>query len=198
MKKNILVVISSAFLFSSLSFAEMKLDSKEHKDHCLGPKANSPQYQVIYDALNMLINDKNCHISNVVVLPEDKKANKAIVAYKPDCKIKIGNTSSKAILKFEIDAAKKNQNESFYQKVARKFQDPESKEIPTEFKFRRGQGESLKNANDFFFGNKDAGEKGLRELAVEAGACKSEDQVPMDETNQSNFAQSSSSQHKSK
>ncbi len=196
MKKSALIIIS--IIFSSVSFAEMKIDSKEHKELCLGQKANSPQYQVIYDALNMLIKDKNCFISNIVVYPHDKKANKALAVYRPECKIKIGNTSPKVILKFEIDAAKKNQNESFYQKVVRKFQDPESKEIPTEFIFRRGQNENLKNANDYYYGNKDAGEKGFRELAVEAGACKADDQIPMDEPNQSNFAQSSSSQHKSK
>jgi hypothetical protein len=171
----------------------MKAESKEQKDYCLGVKSKSPQYQIIYDALNMLIKDKNCFISNIVVLPKDKKANKALAVYRPDCKIKFGNLSPEVILQFEIDESKKNKNESMFKKVVRNFQQPTSVEVPTDFKFRRGQDESLKNAEDFFHGNKESGEQGFRELAVQAGACGPSDQNQAIEPNQPSFVQSHSS-----
>ena len=193
MRNNIISVLASVFLFNLQGHSEMKLESKEQKDYCLGVKAKSPQYQTIYDALNMLIKDKNCFISNIVVLPKDKKANKALAVYRPDCKIKIGNTSPDVILQFEIDESKKNKNESMFKKVVRNFQQPTSKEIPAEFKFRRGQGEALKNAEDFFYGNKEEGEKGFRELATQAGACNPDEGNPIAEPNQPAFVQSNSS-----
>ena len=190
MKKNIF--ISFSLILSSLAFAEMKVESKEEKETCLGAKAKFPQYHVIYDALSMLIKDKNCYISNIVVLPKDKKANKALAVYRPECKIKIGNTSPEVILQFEIDESKKNKNESMLKKVVRNFQQPKYVETPTEFNFRRGKDESLKNSDDFFYGNKETGEKGFRELALEAGACGPSEQNEAIDPNQPAFVQSHS------
>ena len=192
--KKFILAFTSTLLFTSIGFSEMKKESQEQKDFCLGvKKAKSPQYQNIYDALNMLLNDKNCFIKNIVVYPKDKKANGELAAYRPNCKIKLGNISPEAILQFEIDSSKANQNESLLKKVSRTFQQPETKEIPTEFKFRRGQSDALKNADDYYLGNKDEGEKGFRELAVEAGACKPSEQESLTEPNQPAFVQSKSS-----
>jgi len=192
--KKFLLVLTSTFLFTSIGFSEMKKESQEEKSFCLGvKKAKSPQYQNIYDALNMLLNDKNCFIKNIVVYPKDKKANGELAVYRPNCKIKLGNISPEAILQFEIDPSKANKNEPFYKKAMRTFQEAETKEIPTEFKFRRGQSDVLKNAADYYLGNKEEGEKGFRELAVEAGACKSAEQEPLTEPNQPAFVQSNSS-----
>lgn len=197
--KKFLLILTSTFLFASIGFSEMKKESQEEKDLCLGvKKARSPQYQNIYDALNMLLNDKNCFIKNIVVYPKDKKANGELAAYRPNCKIKLGNISPEAILQFEIDSSKANKNEPFYKKAMRTFQEAETKEIPTEFKFRRGQSDALKNADDYYLGNKEEGEKGFRELAVEAGACKSAEQEPLTEPNQPAFVQSNSSSSSAK
>ncbi len=171
----------------------MKKENQEHKDYCLGPKSKFEHYQNIYDALNMLINDKNCFISNIIVSPKDKEYRKGVAPYRPDCKIKIGNNTPDVILQFETDESKKNKNESIFKKVSRTFQQPEIKEIPAEFKYRRGKSDIQKNANDYFLGNKEEGEKGLRELAVEAGVCNPAEQEPLTEPNQPAFVQSNSS-----
>jgi hypothetical protein len=178
----------------------MKIESKEHKEECLGKKANSPEYQTIYDALKILINDKNCVISNIVVLPKDKKANKALAVYRPDCQIKFGNIlDPEVILQFEIDKNKLNKDNSFLKKTGAFISQSvlqlpaETKEVPTVFKYKRGKGTSLKNPQDYLDGNEAEQDRGFRDLAVEAGVCKPKEAVFLDETNQGNFAQSSSS-----
>ena len=204
MKKNIFIGFS--LILSSLAFAEMKLESQEEKEKCLGMKAKSPQYHLIYDALSMLIKDKNCYISNIVVLPgeKEKKEKKALAPYRPECKIKFGNTSPEVILQFEIDKNKLNKDSSFLKKTVAfvsqsVLQLPaDTKEVPTEFKFRRGKSDVLKNPDDYYFGNKEEGEKGLRELAVEAGVCNPAEQEPLTEPNQPAFVQSNSSSSSTK
>ena len=200
MKKNILIVFSLAF--SLIGFSEMKIESNEHKEKCLGEKANDEksksQFLPIYDALKMLINDKNCVISNIVVLPEDKKPNKALAAYRRDCQIKFGNLGPEVILQFEIDEIKLKKDSSVIQKAgayASKLLQlqAETKEVRTVFKYKRGKGTSLKNSEDYLEGNEAEQDRGFRDLAVEAGVCKPKEAVFLDETNQGNFAQSSSS-----
>jgi hypothetical protein len=198
MKKNILIALS--LTFSLIGFSEMKVESNKHKEECLGPKAKSPNYGTIYDALKMLINDKNCFISNIVVLPKDKKPNKALAAYRRDCQIKFGNLGPEVILQFEIDENKLNKDNSFLKKTGAFISQSvlqlqaETKEVKTEFKFKSGKSNSLKNSEDYLNGNEAEKDRGFRDLAVEAGVCKPKEAVFLDETNQANFAQSSSSE----
>ncbi len=175
------------------------------KDECLGDKKkNLEKYKNLYDAFNMLINDKNCFISKIDALPNDGTLDESLAAYREHCKINIafGKETTDVLLNFKID---KNKNVSFMKTAAKIIKEPKKitevlnkpqEKIPTNLNFFRARG-GYKNANDYFYGDRNTGEKGLRELAVEKGACAPEEQKFLDEPNQ-NLVESSSSSGKHK
>ena len=171
------------------------------KDECLGGKKKKlEKYKNLYDAFNMLINDKNCFISKIDALPNDGTLDESLAAYREHCKINIafGEKTTEVLLNFKID---KNKNVSFMKTALKIMKDPKKitealnkpqEKIPTNLNFFRARGE-YKYANDYFYGDRNTGEKGFRELAVEAGACAPEEAKFLDEPNQPAFVQSNSS-----
>jgi len=204
MIKNFLLILTSAFLFSSIGFSEMTQNLSE-RDECLGGnKQKNEKYQKLYDAFNMLINDKNCFISKIEASPNDGIRDVSSAANREYCKIKIafGETTTDVLLNFEID---KNKNVPFMKAAVKIIKEPKTiievlnkpqKNIQTKLNFFRARG-GYKNANDYFYGDRNTGEKGFRELAVEKGACAPEEQKFLDEPNQ-NLVESRNSSGKHK
>lgn len=196
MKKNILIAFSLAF--SLIGFSEMKIESNEHKDECLGEIAKKKEkkdvFLPIYDALNMLINDENCFISKIDVLPEEKITTGSVIAHRPNCKIKIANISPNVKIVFTFDKFKKNN--SLLKDVVALFTPTKSVEKKTILKYYRDNPQTHHNQYDYFYGNKESNMIGFRELAQKAGVCGPMKQDFVNESNQPAYVHSSSSSNK--
>ena len=200
MTKNIFFIVFSTFLFASKSytateFSKMTLKEKrdvvnnkssmfmteeEKKFYCLGAMGQGKKTQEeIYDAFDKLINEKECSIDNLTLLPEDNKASKYSVVVRSDCKIKIATNSPNVLIKFEL----KKEPKSLKEVASNLFKKPITREVKTRIEFtkaalnkfqeddKKNQSKNSRLENDEFR-NSDDYYKQFRELAVKEGACK--------------------------